>query len=68
MITERAYTKHRVFEQLIKYSNFYRNLASSIMQFVSMGTSSVLNIDTYVYTSMQGTIRIPLEKFYYMSA
>ena len=56
MITEKAYTEHYVFEQLAKCSEFYDNLASSIMQFVSMGTGSVLNIDTYVYSSMQGTL------------
>lgn len=56
MITEKSYTEHPVFEQLSKYSEFYDNLATSIMQFVSMGTQSVLNIDTYVYSSMQGTL------------
>ena len=56
MITEKAYTEHRIFEQLAKYSKFYDDLASSIIQFVSMGTGSVLNIDTYVYSSMQGTL------------
>ena len=56
MITEKIYTEHPVFEQLSKYSEFYDNLATSIMQFVSMGTHSFLNIDTYVYSSMQGTL------------
>jgi hypothetical protein len=56
MITEKQYAEHPVFEQLEKYSAFYDNLSSLIFQFVSMGTGSVLNIDTYVYSSMQGTL------------
>jgi len=56
MITEKAYAEHHVFEQLAKYSQFYDDLAGSIIQFVSMGTGSVLNIDTYVFSSMQGTL------------
>lgn len=56
MITEKQYAAHPVFEQLEKYSAFYDNLSSSIIQFVSMGTGSVLNINTYVYSSMQGTL------------
>jgi len=56
MITEKTYTEHPVFEQLKKYSEFYDNLATSIFQFVSMGVHSALNIDTYVYSSMQGTL------------
>lgn len=56
MITEKAYIEHPVFEQLKKYSEFYDSLAGSIIQFISMGVHSALNIDTYVYSSMQGTL------------
>jgi hypothetical protein len=56
MITDQAYIEHPVFEQLSKYAHFYVNLSSSIVQFVSMGTHAVLNIDTYVFSSMQGTL------------
>ncbi len=56
MFTEKEYLEHPVFEQLKKYSAFYDNLSEAIFQFVSMGTSSVINIDTYVYSSMQGTL------------
>jgi len=38
------------------YASFYRELASSVSGFVSIGANSVLNIDTYVYSSMQGTL------------
>jgi hypothetical protein len=56
MITNKAYVEHPVFEQLTKFAEFYKSLAYSIMLFVSMGTRSVINIDTYVYSSMQGTL------------
>ena len=56
MITDKAYIEHPVFEQLTKFAGFYETLAYSIMSFVSMGTRSFINIDTYVYSSMQGTL------------
>lgn len=56
MFTEKEYLEHPVFEQLKKYTAFYDNLSEAIFQFVSMGTSSLINIDTYVYSSMQGTL------------
>lgn len=56
MNTEKEYSAHPVFEQLRKYSAFYDNLASATFQFISMGTGTALNIDTYVYSSMQGTL------------
>lgn len=48
--------QHPVLEQLSAYAQFYDHLSFSIMQFVSMGTGSVINIDTHVYSSMQGTL------------
>ena len=56
MVMDKTYAEHPVFEQLAEYAEFYGSLALSIMSFVSMGTQSILNIDTYVYSSMQGTL------------
>jgi hypothetical protein len=56
MITDKTYTEHPVFEQLTKFAEFYQSLGYSIMSFVSMGTRAVINIDTYVYSSIQGTL------------
>jgi hypothetical protein len=53
---DKAYTEHLIFEQLSKYAEFYDNLSFSAFGFASMGIKSVLNIDTYVYSSMQGTL------------
>src|SRR5450759_624731 len=46
---DKAYVEHPVFEQLSEYAEFYGSLSFSIMSFVSMGTQSILNIDTYIY-------------------
>lgn len=49
--------EHPVFKQLSGYAEFYKDLATSVMGWVTQGTmGSVLNIDTYVYSSMQGTL------------
>jgi len=56
MTIDNAYKNHLVFEQLSKYAEFYKDLSFSIMGFMSQGTKSILNIDTYVYSSIQGTL------------
>lgn len=55
-ITAKEYTEHRVFSELEQYADFYCRLSMSVMSFVTMGTNAVLNIDTYAYSSIQGTI------------
>lgn len=55
-VTDKAYREHRVFADLDQYAHFYESLAMSVLSFVSMGTKAVYNIDTYVYSSMQGTL------------
>jgi hypothetical protein len=56
MGTDAKYQEHKVFEQLWVYSDFYESLSSSIFGFISMGISSVINIDSYMYSSIQGTL------------
>jgi len=52
-----VYKEHPAFKQLSEYAEFYKDLATSVMGWVTQGTmGSVLNIDTYVYSSMQGTL------------
>jgi hypothetical protein len=52
-----VHKEHPVFTQLSKYAEFYKDLATSVMGWVTQGTmGSALNIDTYVYSSMQGTL------------
>ena len=56
MKIDKAYSEHPVFEQISKFAKFYESLAFSVMSFVSMDTGSFVNIDTYVFSSMQGTL------------
>jgi len=53
---DKAYTEHTVFDQLAKYAEFYKDLAFLVMGWVTQGTTSLINIDTYVYSSIQGTL------------
>jgi hypothetical protein len=55
-ISDDAYRKHHVFTELERYSGFYKSLSMSVFSFLSMGTKAVCNIDTYVYSSVQGTL------------
>lgn len=50
------YTGHQIFEQLDYYSNFYNCLSFSIMCWRTQGTMELINIDTYAYSSIKGTI------------
>ena len=50
------YLAHKVFEQLNSYSNFYKDLSFHITGFITPGIQSIINIDTYVYSSIQGTL------------
>ena len=56
MTIDKTYIEHPVFEQISKFAKFYESLAFSVMSFVSMDTGSFINIDTYVFSSMQGTL------------
>jgi hypothetical protein len=56
MTMDSAYKNHHVFEQLSKYAEFYKSLSFSIVGFISQGTKSVINIDAYIYSSIQGTL------------
>jgi len=55
-IFQKEYTEHKVFRQLEEYAKFYESLSFGILHWVSQGTKA-LNIDTYVYSSIQGTIQ-----------
>ena len=50
------YHEHLIFEQLQLYSKFYDSLSFSIMNLPTEGISGLLNLDTYVFSSMKGTI------------
>jgi hypothetical protein len=51
------YQNHTVFKLLDELISYYDWWSFSIMSFMTMGTKSVINIDTYVYSSIQGTLQ-----------
>lgn len=56
MAKDKEYMQHCIFSELESYINFYKSISMSVFSFCSMGTSSICNIDTYVYSSIQGTL------------
>lgn len=56
LVTDKAYQDHKIFEELNRYAEFYKDLAYSIFQYASLGAGSIFNSDSYVMSSMQGTL------------
>lgn len=56
MVTDSDYQNHAVFSDLERYVAFYKYLAHSVFSFVSIGTKAVCNIDSYLFSSTQGTL------------
>ncbi|MDW3210308.1 MAG: hypothetical protein R8N23_10600 [Reichenbachiella sp.] len=50
------YKTHPIFKQLDEYNSFYDSLSFSIMGFIKPGAVSIINLDSYVYSSIQGTL------------
>ena len=55
---DKAYIEHPVFGQLSKYAEFYENFSKSISAFMAIGIRSIINTDTYIFSSMQGTLEL----------
>ncbi|MBJ9683947.1 MULTISPECIES: hypothetical protein [Burkholderia] len=55
-VSDPEYQQHVVFNELGRYEQFYESLADGVFQFVSIGTTAICNIDTYVYSAIAGTI------------
>jgi len=55
-IDDEAYKNHPVFPRLDEILNFYKMLSFSIFGFLTQGTRAICNIDSYLYSSVQGTI------------
>jgi hypothetical protein len=56
MVSDEEFQKHTVFADLERYGAFYESLARSVFPFVSVGTRAICNIDSYVFSSIQGTL------------
>jgi hypothetical protein len=53
---DKEFLEHTVFGDIQTYVDFYEQFSYSIMNFPTMGTRSIVNIDTYIYLSIQGTL------------
>lgn len=56
MVGDSEYQSHAVFSELDSYIAFYRHLADSVFLWASPGTSAFGNIDSYLFSSIQGTL------------
>jgi hypothetical protein len=61
---EKEYLEHAVFGELTEFVGFYEALSNTIMGFVSQGTKAIFNLDTYVFTSISGTVESIKEVLY----
>ncbi|WP_316778810.1 hypothetical protein [Pedobacter antarcticus] len=55
-IKSKDYQEHEIFERIEYFMEFYDFLSDNVMLFVSMGTKSIINIETYMFMSMKGTL------------
>jgi hypothetical protein len=56
MVNDKKYAEHSIFLELDLYIDFYSSLSMSVFGFPTMGTSAICNMDTYVYSSIHGTV------------
>jgi hypothetical protein len=56
LVSDPKYQTHPVFGELENHIGVYEHLAHSVFQWVSSGTSAFGNIDSYVYSSIKGTL------------
>ncbi|UCC32151.1 MAG: hypothetical protein JSU86_07685 [Phycisphaerales bacterium] len=56
MVSDPKYQNHAVFSQLERHIAFYRDLAQSVFHWMTMGTKAICSIDSYVFSSIQGTL------------
>lgn len=50
------YKMHKIFSELDRAIQFYDQLDFSVMSFATMGTRSIINIDSFLYSSISGTL------------
>src|ERR1700733_50251 len=47
---------HPVFSELSRYAEFYEFLGDAVLQWLTPGTHAVCNVDSYVFSSIGGTL------------
>jgi hypothetical protein len=53
---DKKFTQHLTFRQLDEYAEFYETLSTSILGIIPFGVTLPFNIDSYLFTSIQGSI------------
>ena len=56
MTDDPAYRSHKVFGALDVYAEFYKRLSMSVMGFLTFGTGAWINLDSYLFQSIGGTL------------
>lgn len=56
MVDSREYQNHPIFEDLDYFVEFYEHLAHQTFRFLARGTRAVFSMDSYVFSSIQGTL------------
>ncbi|MDB6124065.1 MAG: hypothetical protein JWQ71_3058 [Pedosphaera sp.] len=56
MVSDEEYQHHAVFTDLEQYIAFYESLAGSVFGFATIGTRAICNIDSYLFSSIEGTL------------
>lgn len=54
--SELAYKNHAIFQHFDKYIKFYDRWSSAVFLYPTLGTKAICNIDSYVFSSIQGTL------------
>lgn len=50
------YQNHSVLKKLDHYIDFYNSLSTNVFSYMAQGTKFICNIDSYVYSSLGGTL------------
>jgi len=51
------YFKHKIFEHLDIYIDFYNLLSDSVAQFINPGTNNIINFETFLISSIKNTLQ-----------
>lgn len=56
MVNTKEYQGHPIFEDLDHYVEFYKSLGYQTSMFIALGTKAAVGLDSYVFSSIQGTL------------
>jgi len=56
MVADKEYAEHAIFQDLKDYADFYDSISMSVISFPTIGTSAICSMDTYIFSSIKGTV------------